>query len=219
MQIRAVAFDIDGTLYSNRMMYLHSIPSFISRPLLVYHFGKVRKQIRKTSHEGGYREAQARLLSRSMGITSEKAAALVDRHLYSLWERSFRGIRPLSGVRDTLLFFKNRGLPLAALSDFPVQKKLEYLGLDDLMDIAFCSEETGRLKPDPAPFKRLVHDLGVRPEQILYVGNSYRYDIEGASAAGLRTAYYTNNPGKKGIADFAFSRYHQLRGWVEERLN
>ncbi len=200
------------------MMYVHSLPSFLAHPLLVYHFGKVRKEIRKGDYGGDFREAQARLLSRSMGIKQEKAAYLVDHHLYGVWERSFRRLKPLPGVRYTLLALKERGLPLAALSDFPVQRKLEYLGLDDLMDIAFCSEETGHLKPHPAPFNRLVHELGVPAGQILYVGNSYRYDIIGAAAAGLKTAYFTGRPEKKGIADFAFSRYHQLREWVEERL-
>jgi putative hydrolase of the HAD superfamily len=205
LQIQAAAFDIDGTLYSNRMMYVHSLPSFMRHPLLVYHFGKVRKEIRKGSYGGDFHEAQARLLSRSMNIGPEKAAYLIDHHLYGVWERSFRRLRPLPGVRDTLLALKRRGLPLASLSDFPVQRKLDYLGLEDLMDVAFCSEDTGHLKPHPAPFNRLVHDLGVPAEGILYVGNSYRYDIIGAAEAGLKTAYFTSRPDRKGVADKALS--------------
>jgi putative hydrolase of the HAD superfamily len=219
LKIRAVAFDIDGTLYANFRMYLHSLPSFLFHPRLVYHFGKVRKDIRIRPHTGEFREAQAKLLSLSMGIPEQRATRLIDQHLYHMWERSFRGIKPLSGVRDTLLFFKGKGLKLAALSDFPVKRKLKFLGLDDLMDHAFCSEETGHLKPHTAPFHHLIRLFELPPEQILYVGNSYRYDIEGAAAAGLLTGYY--NPGKKdkGIADFEFSRYAELRRWVEKRLN
>ncbi|ADK82299.1 HAD family hydrolase [Sediminispirochaeta smaragdinae] len=221
MQIRAIAFDIDGTLYPNRRMYLHSLPSFLFHPMLVLRFGRVRKEIRKKAFDGGFRQAQARFLSRASGgrLSETKAAEKIDRHLYGVWERSFRGVRPFAQLRETLLSFKRSGVKLAVLSDFPIQRKLSYLGVDDLIDIACCSEDSGRLKPDPLPFRRLVSALGLPPEEILYVGNSYRYDIEGAAGVGMRTAYLTRSREQKGIADFAFFRYPELRRWVEERLN
>lgn len=217
MHLEAVAFDIDGTLYPNIRMYYHAFPSFLMHPRLMFHFGRIRKEIRKQPVREAFRDAQARMLSRSMGLDYSRVVKLIDEKLYSTWEHSFRGVKPLKGVRDTLLYFRSRGLKLAAMSDFPVERKLSHLGLDDLMDVAFCSEDTGNLKPHEAPFQRLIHDLDTHPSKILYVGNSYRYDIEGAGALGMRTAWYTRSR-DKGVADFAFSRYGELRRWVEDIL-
>jgi putative hydrolase of the HAD superfamily len=58
----------------------------------------------------------------------------------------------------------------------------------------------------------------VAPERILYVGNSVEYDVRGAKAVGMRTALITLWPRKRRAqnaeADFIFSDYRQLRGYV-----
>ena len=78
---------------------------------------------------------------------------------------------------------------------------LEYLGLVGFWDVTMCTEESGYLKPDPEPFLLLAERLGFVPEQILYVGNSYAYDLVGGHAAGLRTAHRVRRPPKGLIAD------------------
>lgn len=214
MKIKAVGFDIDGTLYSNLSMYISSSASFIGHPLLVFHFSKIRKEIRRTEHNGDFRETQAKLLAYSMKIPQQKAADLIERYLYQKWEYSFKGVKPFKGVRPGLLSLKREGIKLAALSDFPVQRKLDFLGLSDLMDFAFSSEETGYLKPHSAPFINLISKFGVSPDEILYVGNNYKYDILGAKNTGLRTAHLTRKPEPESKADFSFYSFLDLRDWI-----
>jgi FMN phosphatase YigB (HAD superfamily) len=61
----------------------------------------------------------------------------------------------------------------------------------------------------------LAHELGCAPEQILYVGNSTRYDVFGAQRAGMKTALFTNFFAAGKIrADFTFRDYRQLRNFV-----
>jgi len=214
MKIKAVGFDIDGTLYPNFSMYVRSSSSFLSHPRLVYHFGKVRKEVRKTEYSGHFRDNQAKLLGYSMKISQEKAANMIERYLYQKWVYSFEGVKPFKTVRPALLSLKREGLKLGALSDFPVEKKLEFLGLSDLMEIAFSSEETGHLKPHNAPFINLISKLGVNPEEILYVGNSYKYDILGAKQVGLRTAHLVKKAKSDSQADFSFHSFIDLRDWI-----
>lgn len=214
MKIKAVGFDIDGTLYPNISMYIRSSSSFFGHPRLVYHFGKVRKEVRKTDHSGDFRENQAMLLGYSMKISKEKAADLIERHLYQKWVYAFKGVRPFKTVRPALLSLKREGLKLGALSDFPVERKLEFLGLSDLMEIAFSSEETGHLKPHGAPFINMISKFGVKPDEILYVGNSYKYDILGAKKEGLRTAHLVKKPVSDSQADFSFHSFLDLRDWI-----
>jgi putative hydrolase of the HAD superfamily len=107
------------------------------------------------------------------------------------------------------------------LSDFPLENKIEYLGLRGKWDAILCSEATGRLKPDPLPFIKLAEALGLPPEKILYVGNSFSYDVIGAQKAGMKAAWIkpmiscSRVFGKKRkTADFVFYNYRQLCDFV-----
>lgn len=214
--IKAIAFDVDGTLYPNYQMYLCSLSSLISAPRLMYYFGKVRKEIRTMTYEGSLHEQQAKLLSQKMNIPVEKAAELMEYHLYRRWESSFRCIRPFRQVRELLPALKRAGFKLGVLSDFPIENKLRFLGLDRQFDVAVTSEATGYLKPHPIPFLRLASRLETAPEEILYVGNSYRYDVLGASAVGIKTAWITRKGKDRGAADIVFSSYWEFRSFLFE---
>jgi putative hydrolase of the HAD superfamily len=60
--------------------------------------------------------------------------------------------------------------------------------------------------------------MKVRPERLLYVGNSVSYDIIGAKAVGMRAALIRQGFWKRnaptGNADFVFSDYRQLRAFM-----
>lgn len=71
------------------------------------------------------------------------------------------------------------------------QKKLERFPMlrERAAAIVLC-EEAGTLKPDPQAFAHATSQAGTDPEQILYVGDSYRSDVEGGRNAGWRVAWY-----------------------------
>ena len=48
----------------------------------------------------------------------------------------------------------------------------------------------GVAKPDPCIFQHAVAALGVTPERTLHVGDSLRFDVRGATAAGLRPVHF-----------------------------
>ena len=105
------------------------------------------------------------------------------------------------------------------LSDFPVERKLRYLGLDGYWDCALTSEETGYLKPNPEPFLAVAGRLGLPPEQIVFVGDKYLYDVLGAHRVGMRTAHLTRVPENHGVADFSFRGYSRFPALVEQLGN
>lgn len=211
MDIKAVAFDLDGTLYPNYRMYLHSVPFFLAHSRLVRHFGKVRRRIRTIRPIDDFRELQARLLSDSLHIPTERAARLIEDTIYGQWQGTFRRIPAYRGVRSTLEALLSSGLRIAVISDFPVERKLKYLGLDDLVECAFSSEETGYLKPNPEPFLELSRRLALPPDKIMYVGNHYEYDILGAKEAGMRSAHLSGRKSADSEADLTFASYEELR--------
>lgn len=217
--IAAVAFDIDGTLYPNWSMYLASAPLVIRHGRLFRAFGEARIAARTIRPIDDLAATTAALTARRLGVSVERAEAMIRDIVYRRWEATLRGVKPYRGARDLLLQLRERGVKIGAMSDFPVGRKLRTLGLDGLWDVAFSSEDTGYLKPNPEPFRRLAAELEQPPERILYVGNSARYDVLGAKGSGMRTAYITRRRFRRAaVADCVFSRYAELRTWLLPRI-
>ncbi len=214
MQIKAVAFDIDGTLYPDYKMFLASIILGIQYPRFLNHFRIVRKQIRQYREVGDFYKLQASLLAGRMHIAEKKAQQLISQVVYDKWPAVFKYIKPYHGVKDLLLKLKRMDMKIAVLSDLPVQRKLENMELSGLWDCAFSSEETGYLKPHPAPFRELLRRLNTLPQATLYVGNNYRYDIIGASQIGIKTAHLSHKPVKGSVADLTFRFYKDLERFL-----
>lgn len=217
MSLQVVAFDVDGTLYPNSAMYLASAISAIRHFSTLRTFARVRREIREIRPITDFRRTQTELFSRISGIDTETSERLIRNHIYGEWERIIRKVRPYPFVRETLEALKSSGLKLAVLSDFPVGRKLEFLGLDGLWDFVRTSEDSGYLKPCPEPFLDLARFFGADPESVLFVGNSLEYDIRGAGAVGMRTAHLTRRKSPRPEADFSFIDYRDLRNWILSR--
>jgi putative hydrolase of the HAD superfamily len=216
-QLDGVAFDLDGTLYPDYRLYIRLIPFLLKEGKLLWAMGRARDILRKEDRpsEGSFYELQARLMAEFLREEPLAVRERTERLIYRGWEPLFKGIRLYPRVRETLGAFRKEGLKLGLLSDFPPEKKLEYLGLTGFWDTVQCSETSGRLKPDPRSFGELARGMALPPERILYVGNSLSYDIAGARKAGMRTALIRPKlkkkpPSSPENADFVFSDYRQL---------
>jgi putative hydrolase of the HAD superfamily len=146
----------------------------------------------------------------------DKKKKKIDRLIYTNWPRHFSKIKLFPHAKELLDELRAAKLKLGLLSDFPPRIKLEKLGLSGYWDVVLCSEDFGTLKPAALPVEELARALDCPSEQILYVGNSPRYDVAGAKRAGMKTALKTGifGPGKPGKADFIFSDYRKLRDFM-----
>ena len=226
--ISAVAFDLDGTLYPNYSLNLRLLPFLFRHWRLMLAFRRARDIIRREQAEQtapglpppssrpDFYERQARLVADQLKAQKEEIRERLDRLIYRGWEPFFLKIKPFPHVKEFLGELKAAGIKLGLLSDFPPSIKLEYLGLSGFWDTALCTESIGALKPAALPFEELAKALGCAPEQILYVGNSSRYDVVGAKRTGMKAALLnTGFPVITGIkADFTFRNYRQLRNYM-----
>ncbi|MDR3302811.1 MAG: HAD family hydrolase [Treponema sp.] len=219
-QFDAVAFDLDGTLYPNYRFFYRLIPFVLRDWPLLLAFAKAREALHAEATPpnatpnpaADFYEAQAALMAKLLGQELRLVKEKTERLIYRGWEPLFKRVALHPQVKETLAAFRDAGLKLGILSDFPLERKLNYLGLDGIWDAVICSEETGRLKPDLVPFRELERQLAVPASRILYVGNSVRYDIAGAKQAGMKAALIASRP--KGRADFTFSAYLDLKNYV-----
>ena len=218
MRHSAVAFDLDGTLYPAYRLNLRLLPFLLRNQRLLRAMNRARKHLRRTAaYEGEFYGLQARLMGEILNQDPQKVMEKNERLIYRGWEPFFKKIKLFPHLRETLDAFRKAGIQMGLLSDFPPEKKLENLALSDYWDLTLCSEQVGRLKPDPASFLELARRMGKEPQDILYVGNSVSYDVQGAQRAGMKAALIRprwKRPPSTAEPVFVFYDYRQLRDYV-----
>jgi len=214
----AVAFDIDGTLYPNFSLYLRLVPFMFRHFKLLLAFGRARYSVRARQTPGvPVHEAQARAAARFLKEEVGAVRKKIDALIYSGWENLFKKIKPYPFVRETLEKLRLRGYKTAALSDFPIGEKLNYLKLGGLWDAGLSSEDCNKLKPNKEPFLALAEALKTPCNEILYVGNNFKYDVIGAKNSGMSAALISKFPvsaKKRAKSDFVFRDYRQLQNFL-----
>jgi len=93
---------------------------------------------------------------------------------------------PFEDVRPGLQRLSAR-FALATLSNGNAD--LGRIGLADQFHVSLNARGIGAAKPDRRCFERLVADLKVAPQEVVYVGDDPLLDVEAARAAGLSTAW------------------------------
>lgn len=215
-EIKAIAFDIDGTLYRTISLNSRVAFHFIWNLSLFRKFNTVRNEMHDFPEPlPNFMEVQAQKMAQKMGCSNEEAYMTIDKIAYGGLVPYFERIKPYKGVVAFIKNIKEKGLKVGVLSDFPPEQKGELWGLKPYCDVILGTEQIGALKPAAYPFLVLAEQLGVKPEEILYVGNSHRYDIDGAANAGLKSAWLVSPlPGilgkKSRKANITFWSYKKL---------
>jgi putative hydrolase of the HAD superfamily len=93
-----------------------------------------------------------------------------------LYDRHWRAEAwlPYPDTRATLEVLKQRGIPVAVLSNIvsDVRPVFAHYGLDDFVSAYVLSFEQGIQKPDPEIFRRACDMLGQDPSDVLMVGDN-----------------------------------------------
>jgi len=101
------------------------------------------------------------------------------------------GYQLLPGIGPLLAELTNLGVPMYALSNYPVWYRLieAELGLSRFVEWAFVSCDTGVRKPDPRAYLDPCAALQVLPEEALFVDDRAS-NCAAAEAVGLRTIVF-----------------------------
>lgn len=111
-------------------------------------------------------------------------ALLEDLYRYYTTEKAWHIGDP--DAEKALKAIKRAGIKLAVVSNFDTRLRplMRVLNCYDWFDTIIVSAEVGLEKPNPEIFMTACKELGVKPEQVLHVGDDETNDIVGASAAG-----------------------------------
>ena len=187
-RLRAVSFDLDGTLYDLERTRLRMLLATFPRWRTLRVGRRVREELRGQSFVDGaallHEEARVTAERLERDVTSTKALLrdLFDVRLVKVLAR----VGPRPGARAMLQGLIDDGLRIAVISDRgSVAEKLSALGLGDLAWSALVSaDDEGLLKPAAGLFERTALRLGVDVSEMLHVGDRDDADGAGARAAG-----------------------------------
>lgn len=224
--IKAVLFDVDGTLF-DRSLAQRKVLDIIVRqfPRVFDAFGieRVAKAFadsdRITTEDfeagvpsDGLRRKRSRLFLQLLDLRKDLADAITEIYVrdYPTVDASMAGAVPLVKElsRRFIVGVVSNGLP-------DVQyRKLEAIGLQQVLSCIVLSEEIGIRKPDPRIFHHAARLLQLQPSECLYAGDSYASDIVGAKASGMLTCWLKRGqlvtPDERARADFVISSLEQL---------
>lgn len=195
MKYKAVCFDIDGTLYPKTFMTKAMARIIFYHPVVSKQYKSTRALFRenqKSFEEMGlegmsFAQREAAMYMKVIGGKTKLAEArvLLDERYYKRLENEFRKLDRQEETVQTLQKIKNAGLKTGVVSDWPLFNKLDQIGVEDLLDVILNCDDTGYLKPDTRPFEAMLKKLELKAEEVLYVGDSYRKDVVGATSAGM----------------------------------
>lgn len=177
-----VSFDVDGTLYDARRHRTKLAPLVLRHPRVMLAFRDVVAELRGAELPELPAEL-ARRVGAKLGVSPERARALLDATVYGPWPASFSPAMILPGLTGLLHALDLERIPRAILSDHPADTKLARMGLDGWAAVVDC-EAVGAFKPSPLGLRALARRLAVEPAEILHIGDRVDTDAAMADAAG-----------------------------------
>lgn len=220
MRLRAVLFDMDGTL-------LDTAPDFIAicqgmladRGLPPVEDARIRDEI-----SGGARAMVAATFAMDPEAPAFEALRLefLERYLRDCAVHS----RLFDGMEQLLADLEHGKLLWGVVTNKPVrfaEPIMQRLGLAERSAVLICPDHVTRSKPDPEPVTLACKTLNLDPGSVLFVGDDLR-DIESGRDAGTRTAavrygyiHPQDNPDHWG-ADVVVDKPQDLRRIIDGAL-
>lgn len=202
--LRAVLFDRDDTLslndagvYRQAALWLHERQGLDPRAALGAMQAQWTSVVGKWEHlrtlddEAAFWDAYARELAGRLGAPGEVGLDIVREWPYE------RFLLPAPNVREVLGGLRALGLRIGVLSNtLPnVGVTLRAIGVDDLVDVALASCTLGVSKPHADAFVLAARELGVRPDEVLFVDDKQE-NVDAARAVGMHALLIDHTGGR-----------------------
>lgn len=194
MPIRAVIFDLDGT---------------ITQPY--FDFDAIREEIGLDRHSEPILEAMEKMTSSQR----RRAEAILRSHE----ERAVAESKLNAGAKETLAKLRERNIPVGVLTRNRKDNALAVASKHGLTFDAVVGREDGPVKPDAFGVLHLCRRFAVEPAETLFIGD-YLFDLICARAAGAIPVLIANHERAAEFAthaDFTIRNLEELLRIVDNR--
>ncbi|HSX70187.1 N-acetylmuramic acid 6-phosphate phosphatase MupP [Pseudomonas subflava] len=220
MTLRAVLFDMDGTL-------LDTAPDFVAvcQAMRAAHcLEPIDDQLVRDVISGGARAMVAATFGIEVGAEGFEALRLEFLERYQ--QHCAVLSKPFDGMLELLDDIERARLIWGVATNKPVifaEPIMQQLELADRSAVLVCPDHVARSKPAPDMLLLACEKIGIAPADVLFIGDDAR-DIEAGRAAGCKTAAVTygyihpeDNPRHWG-ADVVVDHPLELRAVLDRAL-
>lgn len=235
--MRAILFDLGNTLvgYYRRAEFpailgqaIKEVRDYLAgRDLLRLDPEAISERVGCEDHEnadGRVRPLEDRLV-RIFGIDDAlEARPIVDEMCRRFMRPIFAKAEVYEDTAPVLNTLRQQGIKTAVISNTPWGSGADLwrqeLGRHQLSkrlnDAIFC-RDVGWRKPARQLFDFALARLDVAPQECLFVGDDPRWDLEGASRAGIPAMLIDRRPSREHIGENGIRRLYDLLDWLDFR--
>ena len=200
MNVKAVIFDLDGTLYDYDAAHeiaFRVLCGYVEKTLGLSESGfravydsVMEEQVTRSG--GAYAAIHNRMIRFQMILERLGKPILYAPEMADLyWDAFLDACVPVPGVRETLEALRERyavGVGTNMTADYQF-RKLQKLGLLALIDFMVSSEEVSAEKPEKRLFDACAEKAGCTASECVFVGDSLSHDVRGALNAGMSAVW------------------------------
>jgi len=188
LKVKAVLFDLDGTLIDSAPIYYQIIDIVFERLGVP---SVSRETLQEAMDDGDFDwdfVLPASMKSRKQELIAE-ARVIIDHIAPPLFRQQLKLIPGAAGVCEKIAACSLKiGLVTSTPRDYIAIKMapLRKAGIEKLLQVIVAADDVVNKKPHAEPLIKGSLELGVAAEQCVYVGDT-RVDIRAGNAAGMKT--------------------------------
>ncbi|MBQ7367484.1 MAG: HAD family hydrolase [Spirochaetaceae bacterium] len=224
--IKAVIFDLDGTLYNFKWLPLRLMWSLPTDVLRIKADREVRKKLKgcDLATPEAYLAEYGRLMAEKTDFKSHDALNwYANRYMGTMCFLLKRYYSQRPQLAEVFARLHQQKIKIAVFSDYPrVHQRIRALDFSDetmtTISGIFSAQDFGSQKPAPRPFLEIASQLGVKPEQCLVVGDRDDTDGDGARATGMNFIQIETHKTKIIEAHHPVWSWEDFAKWVLEGM-
>jgi HAD superfamily hydrolase (TIGR01549 family) len=197
MCIKAIVFDFYGTLIERQQKHFIKLISH-------NHLQRLKTETRPLSLAALLLNVQQKLMTYDLiqqkiprdilSLVAPKPyhdSSDIEQSLRESMQREADSAALFPGVNTLLAFLKQRGYRLGLVSNASSYHKAPFyrLGLDRFIDAAVFSCDVGSIKPQTDIYLAACRQLQTAPENVLFVGDSYKSDVLAPRSLGMQAIH------------------------------
>jgi len=197
--IKGVVFDLDGTLYSQRILRIliaiQLLANFLISPFktrkaikIILAFRKSQELIRNENvNNDNLLDMQLERTCLLTGRSKETVHNVIEKWFFKK-PLSLLNFSKRHNLSETLRWLKNNNYKIGIYSDYPCEEKSKALGVYEYVDcfVSSTDRDVGSFKPNAKGYLRISKKLNEELFDLLFVGDREEVDLLGAANAGMQ---------------------------------